>query len=55
MTKKHQRRPISNLLLIVFSIVITCMILEVILRAVGYHPFKELLNGRELILRPSEK
>ncbi len=54
MTKKHQRRPISNLLLIVFSIVITCMILEVILRAVGYHPFKELLNGRELILRPSE-
>jgi lysophospholipase L1-like esterase len=53
-TEKLQRRPISNILLVVFSIVITCMILEVILRVVGYHPFKELLNGRELILRPSE-
>jgi len=51
---KHKRKLISNSLLIIVSILITCMILEAILRAIGYHPFKNLLNGRELIIRPSE-
>jgi len=52
--ESSRRKTISNLLLIIFSIVITGMILEAVLRAIGYHPFKELLNGRELIIRPSE-
>lgn len=44
----------SNILLIISSIVVTCLILEAILRLIGYNPFGDLLNGRELILRPSK-
>ncbi len=44
----------SNILLIICSIVVICLILETILRLIGYNPFGHLLNGRELILRPSK-
>ena len=47
-------RHTSNILLVIFSMVITFVVLEAALRLIGYHPFDiRLLNGRELILRPS--
>lgn len=54
MIKAKDDNPITCLIiLIVSSLVFTCLFIEVILRLSGYNPFGNLLNGRESILQVS--
>lgn len=50
------RNYIYNIILSILSVLVVCVILEIVLRSIGYNPFKEFLyeDGRELFLTPSK-
>ena len=51
--QRSHKRWMFKILLPIGSILTTCLIFEAVLRFIGYYPFKDLLDGRELVIRPS--
>ncbi len=52
-TRRTSATVLSNLLLVLSSVAVTVGVVEACLRLTGYNPMRELLDGRELIVRAS--